>query len=556
MASIPPLLHVPPFPGARALPPLAVSGSGKPAPGEAAQFVAALRDSRVGGTFWGAQPPCARQDYRLVRAPDLLRAEALLATADRDVRPILLWLDTATADAPQDVEILTGPCDPWHMVEHAQDVLVDANDDLALIAALAGKRVRIVGDGPFASLNSSDDALLRVIEDVLLTHWDWRDPFTGAPCSLLDSIATLRHWRKLIDANRPIRGAFGFGAWKQDTVEALLWDGGDGAVPFLPAQDSALGKLGATDAIALWKARVPAPFLDMCEKSGHPLYEVEDGFIRSVGLGADCVPPLSIVVDPLGAHFDPSRPNRLEQMLATVEIDAELRARARELRALIIESGISKYEVGDAEPLPRPGGDRRHILVPGQVEDDRSVLLGGGDVRGNLDLIRRARAHEPDAYILYKPHPDVLSGHRVGHVVEADALAHADAVVTDQPIGALLDMVDGVHVLTSLAGFEALLRGKEVTTHGTPFYAGWGLTRDLGSIPDRRGRSIDLDTLVAVTLLLYPSYLDPVTGLPCPPEILIARLVAGVRRENKAVVTFRKVQGNLRRALFRVGSAA
>ena len=37
--------------------------------------------------------------------------------------------------------------------------------------------------------------------------------------------------------------------------------------------------------------------------------------------------------------------------------------------------------------------------------------------------------------------------------------------------------------MTSLMGFEALLRGIPVTTLGTPFYAGWGLTTDLGPIP-------------------------------------------------------------------------
>ena len=553
---LPPLLRVPPFPGVAALPRLAVPGARMPAPGDAALVIAALRAARVGGPYWAAQPALDRYDFCLIRAVDIAQADPLQRAAAGEDRPVLLWLDRSAGPVSLPGDTLVGAYDPWHLLDHAATVVVDANDDLALIAALASTPVRVVGDGRYAGLDGSEDALERIVRDVLLAPWDWRDPFTGAPCSMLDSIAPLKHWRALIDANRPIHAAFGFGAWKQDTVEALLWNGGENPVPFPAARESELARLDESDAIAFWKARVPAAFLALCEETSRPVYEVEDGFIRSVGLGAECVPPLSIVVDPLGAHFDPTRPNILEQMLATIEIDDALRARARELRALIVESGISKYEVGDAAPLSRPGGGRRHILVPGQVEDDRSVLLGGGDVRGNLDLIRRARAQEPDAYILYKPHPDVLSGHRVGHVGEADALQFADAVVTDQPISALLDMVDGVHVLTSLAGFEALLRGKDVTTHGMPFYAGWGLTRDLSPVPGRRGRRIDLDTLVAATLLLYPRYLDPVTGLPCPPEILITRLVAGVRRENKAVVTFRKVQGNLRRAFSRAGSAA
>jgi capsular polysaccharide export protein len=90
----------------------------------------------------------------------------------------------------------------------------------------------------------------------------------------------------------------------------------------------------------------------------------------------------------------------------------------------------------------------------------------------------------------------------------------------------LLDAVDAVHVLTSLTGFEALMRGREVTCHGTPFYARWGLTRDLGAVPERRRRRLQLDELVAAVLILYPRYLDPVTGLPCPPEVLVQRMAS------------------------------
>ena len=77
--------------------------------------------------------------------------------------------------------------------------------------------------------------------------------------------------------------------------------------------------------------------------------------------------------------------------------------------------------------------------------------------------------------------------------------------------------------MTSLAGFEALLRGKPVTTYGQPFYAGWGLTEDLCPVP-RRTRRRSLDELVAGALILYPRYLDPVTGLRCTPELLVERL--------------------------------
>ena len=80
--------------------------------------------------------------------------------------------------------------------------------------------------------------------------------------------------------------------------------------------------------------------------------------------------------------------------------------------------------------------------------------------------------------------------------------------------------------MTSLLGFEALVRGVPVTCLGAPFYAGWGLTRDLGPVPDRRG-TVDLATLAHAALIAYPRYWDPVSRRPCPPEVALDRLSQG-----------------------------
>ncbi len=72
---------------------------------------------------------------------------------------------------------------------------------------------------------------------------------------------------------------------------------------------------------------------------------------------------------------------------------------------------------------------------------------------------------------------------------------------------ALLSEIDELHTLTSLAGFEALLRGRRVVVYGRPFYAGWGLTTDLAQID--RGRRLTLEELVAGALILYPALSRP-----------------------------------------------
>lgn len=537
---------------------MAVRRAPSPAPSraEVGDLLDRMRAARVGGSWWAAQPDLPSHDYLLLHPASQADSEAMQREAKRQGHPVLLWIDGAWAKA-DDIPTVTGECDPWHLLKGAVALWTHGNDETAFIAALMRVPVRLFdGEGRFAALNGGDaDALSDVAARELLGGWAWRDPFTGVPCDAADIIRYSAEWRRLVDANRRVAVAYGFGQWKRGTVDALLWSGAGDHAPFAPARSDHLATLPPEADLAVWKARVPADFLAACERRSGTLHEVEDGFIRSVGLGADCVPPLSIIVDPLGVHYDPSRPSTLETMLAEGSFPPDLLARAAQLRALIVTSGVSKYEVGGAA-LARPGGARRHILVPGQVEDDRSVLAGAGDVRGNLDLLRRARAAEPDAYILYKPHPDVLSGHRKGHVAEADALRHADAVVAGQSMPALLDMVDGVHVMTSLAGFEALLRDKDVTAHGVPFYAGWGLTRDLGPMPARRGRTRTLDELIAAALLLYPRYLDPATGLPCPPEVLVERLAAGVRRRNPALVMLRRTQGGLRRIISGMGFAA
>jgi capsular polysaccharide export protein len=274
-----------------------------------------------------------------------------------------------------------------------------------------------------------------------------------------------------------------------------------------------------------------------------PVSIVEDGFLRSVGLGADFMPAASLVVDGAGIYYDPTRPSELEAVLRDTAFDAALVERARRLIQVLVARGITKYNIGSgAVPdLAAPAGARR-ILVPGQVEDDRSVLLGGAGVAGNLDLLQRVRAANPDAVIVYKPHPDVDAGHRRGAIPDAAAAALADHVVRDVSSAALLAVIDEVHTLTSLVGFEALLRGRRVTVYGQPFYAGWGLTEDRHP-PPRRGRRLRLEELVAGALILYPRYLDPVTRLPCGPEVIIDRLSDPSLWRAGPLVSARRLQG-------------
>jgi capsular polysaccharide export protein len=258
---------------------------------------------------------------------------------------------------------------------------------------------------------------------------------------------------------------------------------------------------------------------------------IEDGFLRSVGLGADLTRPLSWVIDDLGIYFDATRPSRLEHLLRLHDFDDALCDRAHTLRTAIVNAGLTKYNVGGGE-WRRPIGARRVVLVPGQVETDASIQWGAADIRTNAALLQAVRAAEPDAWVVYKPHPDVVAGLRQTDrpwQAECDRLrAHCDEIVTNVPMHTLLDAVDAVHTLTSLTGFEALLRERPVTTWGMPFYAGWGLTDDRAPADHparaRRKRRLELDALVAATLILYPTYLSRHSGTYTTPEQALVEL--------------------------------
>lgn len=549
-----PLLRTPPFPGASVQPLARPSRDGRfrLSDDEVNGVAAALAEAKVGGDYWASQPALPALPYALVRLahPDV-RARAI-ASLGGD-RPIVSWVESAPATPPRgplEIYFVTGPADPWHLISTATEVVVDSDDELALLCALAGVPVTCIGSGRFAALGSGGapavrDALRRCAVD----GFRYANPFTGEAMELTDAIALCGFWRKLIDSNRDITAAVGFAFWKRPTVAPLLW-GGTSHVPFVSRPRTT----AAGEHIATWKTRTDPATMAELQASDAQLIEVEDGFIRSTGLGSDCVPPLSIIVDRLGVYFDPNRPSELERLLEEGDFTFDILDRARRLRELIVERGISKYGAA-VSPLDRRAPNTRHLLVPGQVEDDRSVVCGGGTVSTNFELLRRVREANPDAYIIYKPHPDVEAGHRNGSIPDELCLTLAQEVVRASPISSLIELVDEVHVNTSLAGFDALLRGKPVTTYGVPFYAGWGLSRDLGSVPQRRTTRRSLDELVAATLLLYPRYLDPVTGLPCPPEILIRRLSEDDSRGHEGpVVRLRRFQGRVNRAVSKIWS--
>ncbi len=70
------------------------------------------------------------------------------------------------------------------------------------------------------------------------------------------------------------------------------------------------------NAIAVWGERPSAQRpIERAQKAGVPVLRLEDGFTRSLGLGINGAPPLSMIVDDLGIYYDVRRPSRLEKLI-------------------------------------------------------------------------------------------------------------------------------------------------------------------------------------------------------------------------------------------------
>ena len=307
--------------------------------------------------------------------------------------------------------------------------------------------------------------------------------------------------------------ALGFSWWKRTSVCSCFTGS---QVHFI----SNVGQIPPGATVAVWGQRVLPGMPE-----GVQVVRLEDGFLRSVGLGADLTRPVSWVLDRTGIYFDATRPSDLEQLLQQTDFSADqLLKRAAALRQRLVDSSLTKYNVGTAV-WQRPAAISRVILVPGQVESDASLAYGAPGIKTNMALLQAVRAAHPDAFLVYKPHPDVLAGLRAQGQAEDQANTWCDEQVTDVTMGALLSQVDELHTMTSLAGFEALLRGKRVVCYGQPFYSGWGLTEDMLPV-DRRTRRLRLEELIAGSLLLYPCYMSRHTGRLITAEQALDELLA------------------------------
>jgi capsular polysaccharide export protein len=434
--------------------------------------------------------------------------------------------DLAALAANKRVRIVADPVHPSSLIKHA-DAVYTVTSQMGFEALIWGKRVRCFGMPFYAGYGLTDDelppperrkpvTLEQLVHAALVKYPRYIDPVTLKLCA---PEMTFRHVglqrRKRQEFPRYVT-ALGFSRWKRPFIKRFL-QGSD--VEFAKSL-AAASPTPSSSAIAVWGSAEAPPVT-----TGTPVLRIEDGFLRSTGLGADLVRPLSLVIDDIGIYYDATRPSRLERILETQALDDAAIRRADALRDRIIELDLTKYNLG-CKGWSRPASQKQVILVVGQVERDASIRLGSPDVKYNVELLERVRQEHPSAYIVYKPHPDVVAGLRRQGTGEDLSFEIADEILTEPvSVGQLLSQVDELHTMTSLMGFEALIRGVKVVCHGLPFYAGWGLTEDRVACA-RRTRRLTLADLVHGALITYPRYVNYERDCFVEPEQAVEDLAA------------------------------
>lgn len=409
------------------------------------------------------------------------------------------------------IRVYAESVNPWDFLDSAQHVYT-VSSLMGFEALMAGCQVYCFGMPFYAGWGLTQDQqqvdrrnLSRSLEQVFAAAYfqyaRYVDPILGQRCELEQIINMV-----IDELSRQQKVSTNI------TFNAISWWKKRWIGDFLTAWK--MKKSDETDSVLLgWGLKEPQQHS----------YTIEDGFIRSVGLGVHFNRPISLVCDCSGIYFDATRPSDLEDLLNTQETSEWDLYRAQQLIEQLNQSQITKYNVGYHSTLTLPQ-DKIVILVPGQVEGDASIRYGSPKIKTNAALLIATRAANPDAYIIYKPHPDVLAGQRDNGDWQGDFQQYADLTVTDISMATLLKQVDEIHTMTSLTGFEALLRGKKVITYGMPFYAGWGLTIDKCRC-SRRKKPQTLASLVAMVLIYYPVYVDPLSRKPCTAEQALIRLI-------------------------------
>lgn len=241
------------------------------------------------------------------------------------------------------------------------------------------------------------------------------------------------------------------------------------------------------------------------------VYEIEDGFIRSVGLGINKAKPMSLLIDSSSIHFDRERNSDLEQMIHSYIPSKSDDLRVQRCIDFIKQYNIDKYNLTQNKAELTLDPSKENILVIGQVDSDDSIKYACRNAITSNELVYFVKKRHPQANIIYRPHPEVLRNlqSQQENYLTLQKVCFIDE--SQSSLSSLLscDALQTVYTISSLSGFESLLYQKAVYVYGSPFYAGWGLTKDIEA--KSRGTASFSD-LFYCAYIKYPTYICPLYG--------------------------------------------
>ena len=337
-----------------------------------------------------------------------------------------------------------------------------------------------------------------IVYSMYFLYTEYKDPYTLENISAHDALRRMNSYRSKYNLINNDLFFIGISKWKKPFIKRIFKDAK--TITF----GSELNEVTENQIIVSWNITNREEIQKMKNKS----IIIEDGFIRSKGLGSFKNNPLSIVLDSGGIYFDSKSNSDLFKYLNEKEnFNQYTLDKGQKVKEILVSSKISKYN-SDHKNLcflvnPKK---RKVIFIPGQVEDDASIKCSGNGY-SNISLIKEVRKNNPNAFIVYKEHPDVTSGKRMGRDATLVAMKIVDEVVSGVSLHDCINASEEIHTISSLSGLEALILGKKVYCYGNPFYSGWGLTTDIFK-QTNRSNNLNLENLLYATYIEYPLYFN------------------------------------------------
>ena len=263
-----------------------------------------------------------------------------------------------------DIKVISQNATPYSLLKHF-DVVFTATSLLGFEALLSGCVVHCFGLPFYAGYGLTQDELTSsrrtdivtatgkvsielLFAAVYLKLCRYINPVTKERTAIEDVIERLALLKTINDKNRGNHVVYGVKNWKKPILQAFLHST-DGKIVFTRNKAKVISLAQSLQAdVIQWAAKADRTLEKQCKANGIKTCLVEDGFLRSVGLGSNHVKPFSLIFDDKGMYFDPTRDSLLEDILNTIHANPQiesLRRKASDIIDFMCRKSLTKYNL-------------------------------------------------------------------------------------------------------------------------------------------------------------------------------------------------------------------